>query len=161
LRCLIGGAGPLHDELTALARDRGCADRVQMLGALEDTRMLLAALDIFVMPSLNEGLGIAALEALAMGLPVAASAVGGLPEVVEDGVNGVLFKPGDAAALAGALIDLATNPARRIAAGAAARQRAVARFSVEAMAQGNLDYYRELIMQRERSQAGDGRIDSR
>jgi glycosyltransferase involved in cell wall biosynthesis len=148
-RCLIGGAGPLHDELMTLARDRGCGAIVRMLGAVEDTRALLAALDIFVMPSLNEGLGIAALEALAMGLPVVASAVGGLPEVVEDGVNGILFKPGDAPALAAALIDLATDPARRVAAGAAARQRAVARFSVEAMAQGNLDYYRHLMMERD------------
>jgi glycosyltransferase involved in cell wall biosynthesis len=149
LRCLIGGAGPLHDELATLARDRGCANRLQMLGALDDTRTLLAALDIFTMPSLNEGLGIAALEALAMGLPIVASAVGGLPEVVEDGVSGILFKPGDPQALAAGLIDLAMNPARRIAAGAAARQRAIARFSVEAMVQGNLDYYRYLMMQRD------------
>jgi glycosyltransferase involved in cell wall biosynthesis len=159
LRCLIGGAGPLHDELTALARDRNCTDIVRMLGAVEDMRALLAALDIFVMPSLNEGLGIAALEATAMGLPVVASAVGGLPEVVEDGVSGMLFKSGDATALAAALIDLATNPARRAAAGAAARRRALAKFSVQAMAQGNLDYYRELIKQRDvRSRRGQDRL---
>jgi len=149
LRCLIAGAGRLRDELEALARDRGCADQVRMLGALEDPLTLLAAADIFVMPSLNEGLGVAALEAMAMGLPVVASAVGGLPEVVADGDSGILFKTGDAAVLATAVIDLATNTTRRIAMGAAARERAVAQFSVEAMAQGTLDYYRELIKRRD------------
>ncbi|MGO9265913.1 MAG: glycosyltransferase, partial [Candidatus Binataceae bacterium] len=126
----------------------GCLDEVRLLGRLEESRELLWALDLFAMPSLKEGLGVAALEAMACGLPVVASAVGGLCEVVEDGVSGMLVTPGDAAALAGALIKLAESADDRVVMGAAARTRAVERFSMGAMARGTLEVYATLLGRR-------------
>ena len=148
LRCLIAGAGPQAAELAGRARELGCLDEVRLLGRLEESRELLWALDLFAMPSLKEGLGVAALEAMACGLPVVASAVGGLGEVVEDGISGMLVTPGDAAALAGALIKLAASAEDRVAMGAAARTRAVERFSMGAMARGTLEVYATLLGRR-------------
>jgi glycosyltransferase involved in cell wall biosynthesis len=145
LRGFIAGAGPLATELAIHARESGGDDPVRMLGALADPRSLLWALDIFAMPSLQEGLGVAALEAMACGLPVIASNVGGLREVVrevvDDGASGLLIGPADARALAQALSGLAREPVERSAMGAAARRRALARFSMAAMAARTLDFY--------------------
>jgi len=145
LRGLIAGAGPQAAELAGQARELGRLDDIQLLGRLEEPRELLWALDLFAMPSLKEGLGVAALEAMACGLPVIASAVGGLREVVEDGVSGMLVTPGDPAGLAGALIALAGSADERAAMGTAARARAVERFSMGAMARGTAEVYATLL----------------
>jgi len=148
LRCFIAGAGPLHTTLAAQIRRHGLDDSVRMMGALKDPRSLLWALDIFIMPSLHEGLGVAALEAMACGLPVVASEIGGLREVVEDGRTGFLVAPGDVRALAGALRSLAHAGQYRIAMGAAARQRAVASFRMELMARRTLELYSQTLKMR-------------
>jgi len=140
LRGFIAGDGPLAQELAAQTAVSG----VQMLGALADARALLWALDIFVMPSLMEGLGVAALEAMACGLPVIASDVGGLSEAVEEGVSGHLVSPADASALAQAVRLLAMAPEVRMAMGVASRERAIAGFSLTAMAVQTLAFYRDL-----------------
>jgi glycosyltransferase involved in cell wall biosynthesis len=141
VRGFIAGAGPLAAELGAQVREAGLDYPVQILGALADPRDLLWAVDIFVMPSLKEGLGVAALEAMACGLPVIASNVGGLREVIEDGTTGRLVGPAEAPQLAQALSDLAHQPVARTAMGAAARRRAVASFSMAAMAAQTVDFY--------------------
>jgi glycosyltransferase involved in cell wall biosynthesis len=141
LRCFIAGAGPLQATLVAQIRRQGLDNCVRMMGARNDPRCLLWALDIFIMPSLNEGLGVAALEAMACGLPVVASAIGGLREVVEHGRTGYLIAPGDVNALAEALRALAHAHQCRTALGAAGRQRAVASFRMEVMAQRTLELY--------------------
>jgi glycosyltransferase involved in cell wall biosynthesis len=115
---------------------------VRFLGPVDDPLELLCALDIFVMPSLYEGLGVAALEAMACGLPVIASDTGGLREAVEDGRTGLLAPPGDVVALAHAIETLAEAPAMRAAMGAAARDLAVERFGMTAMARRTLEFYR-------------------
>ncbi|WP_461395510.1 glycosyltransferase, partial [Deferrisoma sp.] len=97
---------------------------------------ILRALDLFVLPSRNEGISNTILEAMATGLPVLATAVGGNPELVESGVTGTLVPPGDPAALARALEAYAAAPERRAAEGAAARTRALERFSIPAMVEG-------------------------
>lgn len=148
LRCLIAGDGPLAAELAGLARELGCQDDVRLLGRLAEPRELLWASDLFAMPSLNEGLGVAALEAMACGLPVVASAVGGLCEVVEEGVSGLLVAPGDPAELASALTALAGSAERRAAMGAAGRERVVERFSMRAMARGTAQVYATLLERR-------------
>jgi glycosyltransferase involved in cell wall biosynthesis len=148
LRCLIAGAGPLAAELASCARDLGCHDCVRFLGHLERPRELLWALDLYAMPSISEGLGVAALEAMACGLPVVASAVGGLRECLEDGVSGVLVPANDPEQLAGALTTLAGSTERRTALGAAGRARVVERFSVAAMAQGTAQVYAGLLARR-------------
>jgi len=152
LRCLIAGDGSLHDELEKHIRERSAADIVTLLGPLDDPREMLAALDMFAMPSTHEGLGVAALEAMAMGLPVIASAVGGLVEVVEEGATGLLFRSSDAAALALRLEELARDHDRRQTMGLAARQRAVEKFSMQSMASGTLRVYRELWAKRDARQ---------
>ena len=93
-----------------LAADLGLAGRVHFLGQRRDIPDLLAALDIFVLPSHSEGVSLALLEAMAAGLPVIATAVGGLPEVVTDGENGLLIPPKDPEALAAALARLLADP---------------------------------------------------
>jgi glycosyltransferase involved in cell wall biosynthesis len=109
---------------------------------MDDPRELLRALDIFVMPSLYEGLGVAALEAMACGLPVIASDTGGLREAVEDGRTGLLAPPGDVVALEHAIETLTEAPAMRAAMGAAACARAIERFGMTTMARRTLEFYR-------------------
>jgi glycosyltransferase involved in cell wall biosynthesis len=142
LRCCIAGDGSQRDALAADARRLGLDDAVRFLGPVDDPFELLCALDIFVMPSLYEGLGVAALEAMACGLPVIASDTGGLREAVEDGRTGLLAPPGDVVALAHAIETLAEAPAMRAAMGAAARDRAIERFGMTAMARRTLEFYR-------------------
>jgi len=93
----------------AIAAD-GLGDRVALVGQRRDVAALLAAADLFVLPSLWEGLPLALLEAMAAGTPVVATAVGGVPRVVENGVTGRLAAPGDAAGLAAAIGELLADP---------------------------------------------------
>jgi glycosyltransferase involved in cell wall biosynthesis len=146
------------DDLASKIHQLGLADTIVLMGNVDDPRPLLAGLDIFAMPSLSEGLGVAALEAMAMGLPVIASAVGGLREVVQDGVSGYLCGPDDARALARIIAELAQDPARRLSVGSAARQRAMAEFSLEAMGRGTCDVYQELLTRSEQLAGGGGTI---
>jgi glycosyltransferase involved in cell wall biosynthesis len=141
LRCFIAGAGPLRDELAQRIVQGDLTRSITLLGPLKDVATLLNALDVFVMPSLNEGMGIAALEATAAGLPVIASSVGGLPEVVEDQRTGILVKPGDPAVLAEAIVRLGADCQRRSAMGVEGRQRAVQNWSIKLMAQHTLKLY--------------------
>lgn len=144
LRVLCAGDGSLRDALPARAAALGLADRVRFLGPVGDVAALLAAADALVMPSHHEGLGVAALEAMAAGLPIVASRVGGLPEAVVDGETGLLVPPGDAAALAAALARLAADSALAHVLGRAGRARVEARFSMRAMAEGTLAVYRAI-----------------
>jgi glycosyltransferase involved in cell wall biosynthesis len=132
-RFIICGAGPLEATLKKQAGDLGIDASVHFLRERADVRPLLAGLEVFVMPSLAEGLGVAALEAMAMAKPVIASRVGGLAEVVEDGGAGFLVKPGDSQELADAVLRLLKDPRLRETMGKAARQRAEKLFSREQM----------------------------
>lgn len=141
LRCFIAGSGPLRPALEAQISDHEISGKVQLLGPVDDARALLNALDIFVMPSLAEGLGVAALEAMSSGLPVVGSSVGGLQEAILDGETGVLLRPGDADALADAISTLMLNPSLRASMGLAGRRRAVERFSMDGMVSKTLALY--------------------
>ena len=141
LRCFIAGAGPLQHELAQRIRQMDLDRKVTLLGPLADSATLLNSLDIFVMPSLQEGMGVAALEAAAAGLPVVASAVGGLPEVVEDQRTGILVNPGDSAMLAQAIERLAGDELKRTVMGAEGRRRALSNWSIELMGQRTLKLY--------------------
>lgn len=127
------GDGPLADELRQLANEVGVGRNVVFLGTRQDVPACLAALDLFVFPSLNEGMGRALIEAMAVGLPVVATGVGGIPDVVVDGESGVLVPPKDAMALADAVRAMLRDPGRRRAYGEAAKRRVDDRFDVEAM----------------------------
>jgi glycosyltransferase involved in cell wall biosynthesis len=128
-RChlLIAGLGPLEDQLRKLHGSLGLDDRVQLLGRRDDVPRLLAASDVFVLSSTVEGLPVALMEALALGVPVVATEVGGIPELVRDGVEGRLVPPARPAPLAVAITGLLTDPALRSKLGeaAAARGRAL------------------------------------
>jgi glycosyltransferase involved in cell wall biosynthesis len=125
-RLVLVGDGPERAALEAQARTLGVGDRVLVTGAAADVTVALAAADALAAPSRNEGMGRALVEAMALGLPVVAAAVGGIPAVVADGETGRLVPAGDAAALAAALIELGRDEALRAKLGAAAAARAEA-----------------------------------
>jgi glycosyltransferase involved in cell wall biosynthesis/protein-tyrosine-phosphatase len=111
-RFLLAGGGPLEHQLKALASELGIAAACRFVGARSDVYDLVAAMDMFVLPSLNEGLPMAILEAMALGTPVVATDVGGLPEVIRHCATGLLVPPGDERALADACVSLARDPER-------------------------------------------------
>jgi glycosyltransferase involved in cell wall biosynthesis len=133
LRLEIAGAGSQREVLEKEIGRLGLAGQVRFLGWQPDLRAVFRTWDIFAMPSLDEGLPMAALEAMAEGLPVVATSVGGLPELIEDGRTGYLVPPSDVAALAARLRLLILDTKRRQAMGAAGRQRVLEHFSVNRM----------------------------
>lgn len=148
LRLLIVGEGVIRKDLEAQARDLGISENVVFLGHREDTEELLQALDIFVLPSLNEGIPMALLEAMAASRAVVASRVGGIPEIVEDGVEGILVEPMDVNQLAENCRRLIESPATAMKMGEQARKRVVQEFSATAMADRVAGLYKELVMSR-------------
>jgi glycosyltransferase involved in cell wall biosynthesis len=133
LHLQIAGAGPERPALDEDIRALGLNDAVRFLGWQADLAPWLAGWDIFVQPSLEEGLPIAAMEAMAAGLPVVATAVGGTPELVEDGKTGWLVPPGDPAALVQRIRALLLNPEQARVIGAAGRARVREKFSTDRM----------------------------
>lgn len=127
-RLLLIGDGPERPAVEARIAAHGLADRVRLLGRQDHFEALLRACAVFVLPSRTESFGLAALEALASGVPVVASAVGGLDEVVRPGVTGGLAAPDDTEGMVAAIAALLDDPARRAAMGAAARADVEARF---------------------------------
>ncbi|HET7499130.1 MAG TPA: glycosyltransferase family 4 protein, partial [Candidatus Eisenbacteria bacterium] len=144
LRVWIAGEGALKEALLAEHRSLGLGDRVRFLGFREDIVPLLRAADLFVLSSYLEGLGTSVLDAMAAGLPVVATAVGGVPEIVEPEATGLLVPPQDPGALAAAMARLATDPALRAAMGARGRERARA-FSADRTAVLTRALYEELL----------------
>jgi len=130
---LVAGDGPQRGALEAESRRLGLAERVIFLGHREDVPALLACCDLFVLPSLFEGLPVSVLEAMAAGKPVIATAVGGTDEVVVHGETGLLVQPGDAGALAEAIQLLLADSGLADRLGTAGRARVEREFSAEAM----------------------------
>ena len=145
LRLTIVGDGPLRASLEAQTASLGLTDRVTFTGARSDTPDLMRSFDVFVLPSINEGISNTILEAMATGLPVVAGRVGGNPELVADGLTGRLYDPTDPAALEQALLPYLTDPALREAQGKAARARVVQNFSLDAMVTRYSALYDELL----------------
>jgi glycosyltransferase involved in cell wall biosynthesis len=118
---VIAGDGELRKPLQARAKEMGLADRIHFLGWRADLRRIYADLDVVVLSSINEGSPVALIEAMASGRPVVATRVGGVADVVSDGVTGLLVSPGDEAALSEAVLNLLADEARRAAMGRAGR----------------------------------------
>ncbi len=133
-RLFIVGDGPLRAELEADAQKVGLGDRARFLGIRRDVETLLPLFDLYAMSSVSEGLSISILEAMAAGLPVVATRVGGNPEIVADGTTGLLVPPGDPRALADAIGYMLCSPARARAMGIEGRTRVRAHFSLGQMA---------------------------
>ena len=139
------GGGPLEKNVRTLAEVAGVEDQIRFAGFRGDLHRWLGSFDFCVLPTLLEGLGVAALQAGAAGVPVVGASTGGLPEVIEDGRTGVLCPPGDAGALATAVGRIMEDRERARAMGERARARVESVFSVGAMVTGNLDVYREVV----------------
>jgi N-acetyl-alpha-D-glucosaminyl L-malate synthase BshA len=127
-RLLLIGEGPELPRTEALARELGLRDRVLTLGQRGELEQVLPCADLLLLPSESESFGLAALEAMACGVPPLASRVGGLPEVVEDGVSGILAPVGDVEQMAARALDLLRDPVRHTAMREAARARAIDAF---------------------------------
>ncbi|HTY45797.1 MAG TPA: glycosyltransferase family 4 protein [Patescibacteria group bacterium] len=142
---LIVGEGKMEPELAALRGRLGLEQCVRFMPTVSDTAGVLAAMDIFVMPSLNEGLGLGIMEAMACGLPVIGSAVGGIRSLIVHGTNGLLVEPADAKQLAGAMLELLKDPPRRTRLGERGRLFIAEHFSLEQMISETRKVYAECI----------------
>lgn len=142
---LIAGDGPDRQALESRAHQLGLAERVRFLGFRDDIPGLLAACDVFVLPSLYEGFPLSILEALGVGKPVVASAVGGIPEVIQDGRTGLLVPAGDPGALADAIRRILNDSADARAMARAGQELVRENYSVEAMVRTVSTLYDELL----------------
>lgn len=138
------GDGPDSSEARRRAAALGVGDRVHFWGKQENPAAWIASADVMLLPSAQESFGLAALEAMACGLPVIACRVGGLPEVVIEGETGLLFDPDDVGAMVGGLRALLVDPARRRALGQAGRRRAVEDFAGERVVPQYEEIYRRV-----------------
>ncbi len=145
LRVLLFGQGALENELRAHAARLGLARNVIFAGFRDDLERILPNLDLVVHPALMEGLGVAVLQAAQAGLPIVASRVGGLPEIVRDAATGLLVPPGDSAALGAAIVGLLDDRRLALSLGSAAAERVALEFGVDAMVAGNLAVYEALL----------------
>jgi len=145
MRLVLAGDGPLRAQVEQALHASGCAPLTWVAGERGDVPDVMRGLDAFVLPSRAEGISNTILEAMATALPIVATAVGGNGELLDDGVTGTLVAAGDVDALARAMLDDWINPVRARQRGAAARQMAVRRFSLDAMVAAYGDLYERLL----------------
>ncbi|WP_437902835.1 glycosyltransferase [Sorangium sp. So ce327] len=148
-RLLLVGDGPEAAPLRALAEELGISDRVVFAGERHDVPGLLAASDVFVLSSKSEGLPLSMVEAMATGLPVVSTAVGGIPALIADGETGFLVPSDDEGALAAKLAALKGDPVQSAAMGKRGRKLALRRYSAERMMASYMDIYETLLARRE------------
>jgi len=139
------GDGPDRERLEQVAHDLGIARSTYFVGYQEDVAGYYRLFDAFLLPSVNEGTPVSAIEALASGTPVVATRVGGVPDVVTDGVDGFLVEPGDTDTAAEHLAQLARAPELRASMGEAGSANARERYSVERLIDDVDRLYRELL----------------
>ncbi|MBI1344672.1 glycosyltransferase [bacterium] len=144
---VIAGAGPEEENLRRLARELGIAEHVTFVPNLLDFSDALEAMDIFCLPSLQQGIGTIMLEAMALGRPVIATKVGGVYRVIRDNETGLLVPPSDSARLAERIIELLDDPERARTIGAAAREEVLQEFRVDQMVSQTAAVYRDVLRQ--------------
>ncbi len=145
LRFWIVGDGRLERQLQGQARALAIADKVQFLGYQREVAPLMAASDVIMLPSRHESFGIVLIEAMSLGKPIVASASGGIPEVVLDGIQGYLVAPGNAAELSERVLQLVANPAHALQLGRAGRERVNETFDVQLMVERMALLYRQMV----------------
>jgi glycosyltransferase involved in cell wall biosynthesis len=154
VKCLLLGDGPLEEALKDRAASRGVGDVVFFYPVVNRTAEVLGLFDIFVVPSVSEGLGLSAMEAMAAGLPVVASSVGGLLDLIKDGETGRLVPSKDPTALAGAIKDLLADRVAASRMGERAQAFIAANFSVEKMVAGTVGVYEKVVGKSREYRAG-------
>lgn len=154
LKLIIAGEGPERQALEALAEELGVRGAVTLAGWLDDMEEFYSALDINTLSSLSETFPYALTEGAAYRLPTVASAVGGIPRLIEDGKTGFLFAPGDWEKLGARLAQLASDPGLRERLGAAVHERAAREFSVEATCREQRAVYEEILEREARGRSG-------
>lgn len=142
---LLAGDGPLRDSFQAFAGELGIDGRVHFLGTRSDTPAVLSVLDVSVLCSTSEGMSNVILESMAAGKPVVATRVGGNPELVTEGVTGLLVPPADPDSLAEAVLSLLRDPPAARTMGATARERVATEFSVAAMVHKHERLYERMV----------------
>jgi glycosyltransferase involved in cell wall biosynthesis len=147
VRLLLVGDGPLRSAIERGVGRRGLEERVVFTGARHDVDRLLPGCNVVALPSWEEGIPVSAVEAMACGVPVVATRVGGTPEVIEDGRTGLLVPPGDPKTLAAALLRLLRQPDYALALGKEGRTVAKERFDVSGMVTKTALLYQELLKQ--------------
>ncbi|MDI3480563.1 MAG: hypothetical protein PWQ97_218 [Tepidanaerobacteraceae bacterium] len=148
---VIVGDGPLRQKLKDMVDELQIMRNVIFLGYQENVEGLVADFDVFILPSVSEGMGLALLEAMALGKPVVATEAGGIPEVVKNGVNGLLVPPKDEGSLAEAIITILTSGQKAFSLGQAAKTTVFEKFSAKTMAEKTMEIYDKIFLQ-------DGRI---
>jgi len=144
-RLVIAGDGPERDRIAERASRPDLIGAVELVGFRSDVRALLAAADVYVNSSISEGVSITILEAMAAGVPIVATAVGGTPEVLADACTGLLVSSRAPDALASAIIRLAQDPALRARLRSAARRRLEQSFTIDRMVDDYARTYRRLL----------------
>jgi glycosyltransferase involved in cell wall biosynthesis len=145
IRLLIVGDGPEKTNIQRQLREQSINGTVKMLGLRNDVPRLLAAADVFLLTSVSEGIPVTVIEAMAAGVPVLATSVGGLSELVTHGVTGYLAPPGNANKLADALVELAEDSTRRVELAERAKNRANSEFSEGKMIDNYTRLYAEML----------------
>jgi len=147
VRVEILGDGPSRDHLQRLARDLPEGVTTRFHGFRDDLPEVLPAADCVALPSINEGMPLALIEAMAAGVPIVATAVGGVPDLVDNGVEGILATPGDPASLAFGLSRVLGDLELGRTMGLAGRQKALEKYAIERVVDRHLALYRELVEQ--------------
>lgn len=153
LRAVFFGQGPREPELRESVEQAGLTEHVRFAGFRNDLARILPCLNLLVHPALAEGLGVSLLQAASAAVPIVAFRAGGVPEVVRDGVNGLLVASEDVGGLAAAIESLLADPTRARVMGLAGRALVEREFSVDQMVEGNLEVYREALEERRVSRA--------
>ena len=132
-------------ELQSLATSLGLKQKLIFTGFRRDVGSFYQIADLFVMSSVQEGLGTAVIDALALGKPVVGTCAGGIPEIIRDGETGRLVAPADPAALAGGIIDLLTDPEQAKQMGRRGQEMVRKNFSIDAMVDKNIEVYQHIL----------------
>ena len=143
VKFLIVGDGPMREQLQSRIREKALGEKILLPGYVSDLKPIWSVLDLFVLTSLSEGFPVSILEAFAAGLPVIATRVGGIPEILKEGENGFLVEPGQPGQIAEKILLLLKNEflINKIREGA---EQTAHSFQIEKMAGQTIDYYREV-----------------
>jgi glycosyltransferase involved in cell wall biosynthesis len=143
---VIVGDGNLRESLKKMCIDLDIQGKVEFLGYRRQVESLISDFDVFVLPSISEGLGLALLEAMALGKPVIASEVGGIPEVVKNNSNGILVSPGNDKALAESIIKVLSNKTDSRIMGEKGQKTVLEKFSSNAMIEKTIQIYKKILV---------------